>query len=56
MISWWKKQEESDEKTQKVPDMQLSLAAVLMLNEGVNWEMKLGEWSGIRSARSLVLC
>lgn len=45
------KQKESSEKTQKLPNVQLSLAAVLMLNEGVNWEMHLGKRPGIRSAR-----
>ena len=44
------KQKESSEKTQKLPNVQLSLAAVLMLNEGVNWEMQLGKRPGIRSA------
>lgn len=31
------------EKTQKVPAMQLVFAGMFMLNEGVYWEVKLGE-------------
>lgn len=56
VISWWKKQKVSGEKTQKVPDVQLSLAAILTLNKSVNWEMKVGELPGIRPARGLMLC
>lgn len=41
---------------QKVPDVYLFFfSGVLMLNKGVYWDMKLREWPGIRSARSLVI-